>query len=36
MPGVSHGHDALFECARCGSYDWRDETSPGYEVARLP
>ena len=25
MPGVSHGHDALFECARCGGYDWRDE-----------
>jgi hypothetical protein len=24
VPGVSHGHDELFECRRCGDYDWRD------------
>ncbi len=28
MPGVTHGDDALFECRRCGRYEWRDET-PG-------
>jgi hypothetical protein len=25
VPGVSHGHDVLFECHRCGIYDWRDQ-----------
>lgn len=35
MPGISHGHDELYECRRCGAYDWRDlpaEVDAGVEV----
>ena len=35
MPGISHGHDELYECRRCARYDWRDlptEVQAGVDI----
>jgi len=33
IPGVTRGSDIVFECARCGDYDWRDDASGEGKVA---
>jgi len=33
QPGITHGDDALYECLRCGTWDWRDRPGSEHEQA---